>query len=58
MALLSSLMGVVGWFLIPFSGWLLAGLGPVGLLGFCGAFVSGSQRVDGLAIAVDGCLEV
>ena len=42
-------------FLVPFNGWLLAGLGPVGLSGFCGAFVSGFPRVGGLHVAADGC---
>ena len=40
----------------PLLGWLLAGLGPVGLSGFCGAFVPGFRRVEGLPVAVDGCL--
>ena len=56
MALLSGLMGALGWFSVPFYGWLLAGLGPVGLSGFCGALVPGFARVDGLQVAADGCL--
>ena len=55
-ALLSGLVGALGRFSVPFCGWLLAGLGPVGLSGFCGALVSGFRMVDGLPVAADGFL--
>ena len=55
-ALLSGLVDALGRFLVPFYGWLLAGLGPVGLSGFCGALVPGFRRVDRLPVAADGCL--
>ena len=47
-ALLSGLMGAVGWFSVLFSGWLLAALGPVGLSESCGVFLPRIRRVDGL----------
>ena len=56
MALLSGLVGALGRFSVPFSGWLLAGLGPVGLSGFCGMLVPGFRRLDRLPVAADGCL--
>ena len=54
MALLSGLVGALGRFSVPFYGWLLAGLGPVRLQGFCGALVPGFLRVDGLQVALMG----
>ena len=41
MPLLSGLMGALDRFSVPFYGWLLAVLGPVGLSRFCGALVPG-----------------
>ena len=55
---ISSLVDALDRFSVPFSRWLLAWLGPVGLSGFCGAFVHGFWRVDGLPVATDGCLGV
>ena len=56
MALLSDLMGALDRFSVPLSGWMLAGLVPVGLSGFCGVLVPGFPKVDGLPVAADGCL--
>ena len=43
-------------FSVPISGWLLAGLGPFGLSGFCGTLVPGFRRFEGLPVAAGGCL--
>ena len=56
MALLSGLVGALSQLSIPFSGWLLAGLGPFGLSGFCGTLFPGSWRFEGLPVAAGGCL--
>ena len=56
MALLSGLVGASGRFSVPFSVWLLAGLGPFGLSGFCGMLVPGFWRLEWLPVAAGGCL--
>ena len=57
MALLSGLMGALGWFSVPFYGWLLAlGWGLSELRDSVECSFLGFPRVDGLQVAADGCL--
>ena len=57
MALLSGLMGALGWFSVPFYGWLLAlGWGLSELRDSVECSFLGFPRVDGLQVAANGCL--
>ena len=56
MALLSGLVGALGRFSVPFSGWLLAGLGPFGLSKLYGTLVPAFRRFEGLPEVAGGCL--